>query len=151
MPETVLVVLYTLSKPIFTYEVNIIIYVLKLKKWSLRMSKSHTLSQLWNRDSDPVLCDSDGHAANHQISLPRWQILYWAESYGLLLSEVPYGAQRQRFLCGCWLITAIRYSLKFLLFPQERCSKVSNRDHLCACRCYLPFPLPKTPSLMPYW
>lgn len=151
-----LVVLHTSSKFICIYEVDIVIHILKLKKLSLRMAKGHTVSQLCNQDSNPGLSDSDGQAANDQlltpggVSLAGWQILYQSESLGLLLSDISYAAQRQKFLRRCWLITAASHSLKFLLFPQEKHSNISNRGHcLLVGAASLSHYL--MPHALPYW
>lgn len=141
MPETVLVVLHKSFKSILTYGVAIIIiHFLKLKKLRLRITKGHILKQLWRWDSNPGAMASGSLPTRVEHFLPK--------SFGLLLSELLYRAQRQKFLSGCWPITATSHCLEFLSLSQEKSSPDFQERPLSLCQWVLPpLPLPKTTPL----
>lgn len=75
---------------------------------------------------------------NLQVSLPGWQTLSQSEPFGLLLPEISYRAQRQKFLCGYWLLPATSHSLESLGCPRRPSTSISRRSHLCVDRFCLP-------------
>lgn len=79
------------------------------------MTKSPTLIQPWSQDSNPGLAD---HQSTGSPS--GWQIVFWSECSQLLFPESSYEAQRHKFLCGCWLVSATSHSLEVLPRPLEK-------------------------------